>query len=107
MIAAGFGCKAATSVGRDPIPETRLGSHEPPVRILPLPLCLPLTVYEHPRHLASRLQVTDNRLQVLRCTRRDTARMRRNTGLNRQTPEACMIAWARSATCSLVKMLET
>src|SRR5688572_9023623 len=53
MVPAGFGSKAATSVGRDPIPEPRLRPHEPSVRVLPLPLCLPLTVYEHARHLAS------------------------------------------------------
>src|SRR5215208_5447278 len=104
MIAAGFGCKAATSVGRDPIPETRLGSHEPPVSILPLPLCLPLTVYEHPRHLASRLQVTGYRFCAVRGV--IPLACEGTLVLNRQTPEACMIAWARSATCSLVKMLE-
>src|ERR671910_3710950 len=53
MVPAGFGREAATSVGRDPIPETRLRPHEPSVRVPPLPLCLPLTIYEHPRYLAS------------------------------------------------------
>src|SRR3712207_630302 len=51
MITAGFGREAAASVGRDPIPKARFGSYKPSVRVLPLPLCPPLTVYEHTRHV--------------------------------------------------------
>src|SRR5215204_2060693 len=53
MIAVGFGQEAATSIRCDPIPKARLRPHEPSIRVLPLPLCFPLTVYEHPRHVAS------------------------------------------------------
>ena len=53
VIASGLRREAAASVRCDPIPKTRRRSHEPSVRVLPLPLGLPLAVYEHSRHSAS------------------------------------------------------
>src|SRR5215203_6139648 len=43
--------KPAAPVGRDPIPKTRGLAHEPPVRVLPLPLGLPLALYKNSRYL--------------------------------------------------------
>src|SRR5215204_3239375 len=51
MIPARLRRKLTAPVGRDPIPKTRSLAHEPPVRVLPLPLGLPLALYESSRHL--------------------------------------------------------
>src|SRR5918995_2076101 len=66
MIPARLRRKTAAPVGRDPIPKTRSLAHEPPVRVLPLPLGLPLALYESSRHLPPfGRQVSGYRLQLV------------------------------------------